>query len=41
MATSRRRHVLAGLLAAAGFPTAVLREVVETIELPSGDTTSA
>lgn len=38
MAMPRRRYVLAGLLAAVGLPTAaVLREVVETIELLSGD----
>ena len=41
MVTPRRRYVLAGLLAAVGFLAAVLREVVETIELPSGDAATA
>jgi len=41
MAMPRRRYVLAGLLAAVGLTAAVLREVVETIELLSGDTASA
>ena len=41
MATPRRRYVLAGPLAAVGLAAAVLREVVETIELPSGDAAGA